>query len=311
MNAKATIVAVALVVLAFACSDDPVIGVPPNETAATTPPHLTIPAATQPTLGGPNLGISTVIEWQFIGTVIDDGEPVICPGGVMTSLPPQCQGVPVIGLDWSMVEGVETAGAVRWADFTLVGTYDGRAFELTRPPEPPPVGGEETPFSVPLPCEEPDGGWQIINAATADKDGAAVGYAQAQPEFMGNWSYRLPADAAAYSVKVFTFTGKLEEHEQAIRNIYGGPLCVSLADRSLAELEAIRSRVQEVIVSPEAGAAGIYLLNGRYGDTIDILAGTVEFYVLAADTDGQAWLEWQIGESVVSLHSLLTRVGQP
>ncbi len=308
---RTIIVAVVLMALASACSDEPVTGVAPNETAATTPPHLTTPTTTQPTFGQPNLGTSTVTEWQFIGTVIDDGQPVICPGGVMTSLPPQCQGVPVIGLDWSTVEGVETAGGVRWADFTLVGTYDGSVFDLTRPPQPPPVGGGETPFSVPLPCEEPEGGWQIINATTADKDGAAVGYAQAQPEFMGNWTYRLPADAAAYSVKVFTFTDNLEEHEQALRGIYGGPLCVSLVDHSLAELEAIRSRVKAVIVSAEAQAAGIYLSNGQYGDTIDIVTGQIEFYVLAAEAGAQGWLDSQFGQGTVMLQGRLQRVGQP
>ncbi len=306
---KTILAAAALVAFASACSDDPVFGVAPNETAATTPDHLTT-STTNVTLGEPYVGTSGVTEWRFVGTVIDDGNPLICPGGVMTSLPPQCEGVPLLGLDWSTVDWAETAGGVRWADFTLIGTYDGGAFELTRPPEPP-LWGEETPFSTPLPCEEPEGGWKIINAATADRDGAAVGYAQAQPEFMGNWSHRLPADAAAYSVKVFTFTGELVEHEQAIRNIYGGPVCVGLADHSLAELEAIRHEVQEVIVSPQAEAAGIYLMNGQYGDTIDILTGSIEFYVLAADAGGQGWLDAQFGQGVVGLHSLLTRIGQP
>ena len=319
---RQTIIAVAAVVaIASACSDDPATGVAPNETAATTPPHLTTPTTTQRTLGEPNLGTSTIAEWEFNGTVIDsptDGSEM-CPGMVLDSYPPRCSGIPVVGLDWSdvpwaeAVDGADWAPEIRgtrWASVRLVGTYDGETFALTRPPGAA-VWGEETPFSTPLPCDEPAGGWQVINEGTADRDGAAVGYAQAQPEFMGNWSHRLPADAAAYSVKVFTFTDKLDEHEQAIRDIYGGPLCVSLADRSLAELEAIRNKVKAVIVSPEAEAAGIYLLDGQYGDTIDVLAGTVEFYVLAADTDARAWLEWQIGESVVSLHSLLTRVGQP
>ncbi len=301
---------VALMAFASSCSDGPVTGVAPNETAATTPPHLTTPTTTQPDFGEPNLGPSTVTEWQFVGTVIDDGQPVICPGGVMASLPPQCEGVPVVGLDWLDIDWAETAGGVRWADLTLFGTYDGERFELTRPPEPP-LRGEETPFTVPLPCDEPEGGWQIINAATADNDGAAVGYAQAQPEFMGNWTYRLPADASVYSVKVFTFTAKLEQHQQAIGDIYGGPICVSLVRRSLAELEAIRSRVKEAIVSPEANAAGIYLMNGQYGDTIDVFTGGIEFYVLAAEAGAQGWLDAQFGQGVVGLHSLLTRIGQP
>ncbi|MEE9206379.1 MAG: hypothetical protein V3U50_05290 [Acidimicrobiia bacterium] len=301
-----------LAVVSVACSStDESFNLPPSETAATTPPHEVVTTTTtQATATAPNLGTSSVVEWEFNGTVIDDGQPVLCAGDVMTSLPPQCVGVPVIGLDWSAVDWVETAGGVRWATMRLAGTFDGERFELTRPPEPP-VVGDETPFSVPLPCEEPNGGWQIINAATADNDSPAVVYAQAQPEFMGNWVYRLPVDAAVYSVKVFTFTGNLAEHEARLREIYGGALCVSLAHRSLAELEAIRSRVKEVIVSPEAEDAGIYLANGEFGDTIDVISGTIEFYVFAAEAGAQGWLEWQFGEGVVNLHSLLQRLGQP
>ena len=244
----------------------------------------------------------TTTEWQFTGMVIDDDGPEICPGGVMDSLPPQCAGVPLDLFDWEEVTGYEEAAGVRWADLTLVGTLSDGFFRLTQPPTSPQWPPEIPSTPVPLPCDEPEGGWQVTNPSTADNLSAAVRYAQSQSEFMGNWNYR-------NMVKVFTFTGNLEQHGAALRDIYGGPLCVSLADRSLAELQAIRTQVKEAIVSDEAAGVGIHLLDGQYGDTIDVILGTVEFYVLAVEPGADDWLSRHFDSGVVKLHSLLQRVG--
>ncbi len=259
---------------------------------------------------GPPPTTSDAVEWEFTGTVIDDRQPHLCPSDVMTSLPPQCAGVPVVGLDWSEVETFETANDVRWTDLTLFGRLSDGVFYLTRPPMPPVWRGGEEDFRTPLPCPEPDGGWRVVDEATADNESAAVAYAQAHPEFLGNWTYQLPP-GTAYSVKVFTFTGNLNQHEAAIRTVYGGPLCVSLASRSLADLEAVRSQVKEVIVTAEAEAAGIHLANGAYGDTVDIFNGTIEFHVLAAEDRAQEWLDAQFGLNTVVLYSRLQRNAQP
>ena len=64
-------------------------------------------------------------------------------------------------------------------------------------------------------------------------------------------------DPAAFVLNV-TFTGDPAEHEAALREIYGGPLCVSGAERSAAELEAIVAGLGVVLGSAEAEAAGIY-----------------------------------------------------
>ena len=252
----------------------------------------------------------TTTEWQFTGLVIDDQGTKMCPESVMDSRPPQCVGVPIDFFDWTEISEYEEAAGVRWVDVTLVGTLsDDGVFRLTQPPISPQWPPEIPSTPIPLPCEEPEDGWRIINPATADNITPAVQYAQAQPEFMGNWNYRLPDGAVANSVKVFTFSGNLAGHEAALRNVYGGPLCVSLADRSLAELEAIRNQVKEAIVSEEAAGVGIHLLNGQYGDTIDVILGTVEFNVLAAEPGAGDWLSRHFDEGVVNLHSLLQRVG--
>ena len=299
-----------LITVGTACSSsEPFLNVPPSETAATTPPHeVASTTTTRLSEVTPELGVPGIVEWQYVGTVIDAGEPILCSPVVLLSLPPQCGGVPVVGLDWSAVDWSDSEQGVTWADLTLIGTFDGREFELTRPPAPP-VRREETPVVFPLPCDEPPGGWQVINPATADNESAAVVYAQAQPEFMASWTHRLPSDAAVYSVKVYTFTDRLEEHEQAIRDFFGDALCVGRAHRSLGELEAIRSQVKQVLISPEAKAAGIYLVNGGFSNTIDGRSGTIEVHVFAAEAGAQGWLDWQFGEGVVNLHSRLQRVG--
>jgi hypothetical protein len=60
-------------------------------------------------------------------TVLDDGGgPEACLGGVMTSLPPQCGGTPLVGWDWADHEGEhETQAGVRWGGLLLTGPYDG------------------------------------------------------------------------------------------------------------------------------------------------------------------------------------------
>ncbi len=47
-------------------------------------------------------------------------------------------------------------------------------------------------------------------------------------------------------VLVVLFTGDLERHEQELRAIWGGALCVAGAERSDAELDAIQQEVSEV-----------------------------------------------------------------
>lgn len=54
-----------------------------------------------------------------------DDQVRLCLGGVMDSLPPQCEGVPVIGWSWEDVEGEESSGGVSWGEYHVVGTYDG------------------------------------------------------------------------------------------------------------------------------------------------------------------------------------------
>ncbi len=65
-------------------------------------------------------------------TVLDDGSgPELCLGAVMTSLPPQCDGLPVAGWSWPAA-GTERASGVTWGSFVVVGRYEGRRFVFER-----------------------------------------------------------------------------------------------------------------------------------------------------------------------------------
>lgn len=67
------------------------------------------------------------------GLALDDGGgEVLCPGPVMESAPPQCDGVPMVGFDWSTVPPVAVSSA-RWGDAVVRGTWDGATFTVTEP----------------------------------------------------------------------------------------------------------------------------------------------------------------------------------
>jgi hypothetical protein len=214
-------------------------------------------------------------------------------------------------LDWADVPWVEEAQGVRWAKMRLVGTFDGTRFTLIGNPEPVRYRGEEEPSDTTPPCPEPGEGWVIVDPATAENEAAAVEYARAQPSFLGNWTHRLPSGSAAYSVKVFTFAERADEHRSRLREIYGGPLCVAGTPYSYLELDAIRREVREVLVTDEARDAGIYAMatdgSGRYAgvDTVDVRKVRVEVRVFAAEPRAQEWLDARFGEGIVAIFSQL------
>ncbi|MBM3696234.1 MAG: hypothetical protein FJW79_09920, partial [Actinobacteria bacterium] len=156
----------------------------PAATTATTEPATTAPPVTTTT------AVPALTEWVFQGPVLDKQGvgPQLCMV-VQESLPPQCQGMPVIGLDWADIPWAESAGDTTWAEARLVGYFDGETLTLSRAPaEPEPVEWvEENPFATP--CPEPDGGWVVTDPALATQDAfeAARRYAEAQADYAALW----------------------------------------------------------------------------------------------------------------------------
>jgi hypothetical protein len=232
---------------------------------------------------------------------------------VMESYPPQCGsgGIEVVGWDWTGLEGRETEAGVTWGMYVVTGTYDGTRFTITQPPSlhvPPEPSREPPPAATP--CPPPPDGWGVVDPATATEEArnAAVAYAAAQPDYAAVWvdSSMNPAHTMKESelnadtlwmlsdptklILNVRFTGDLERHERALRTVWGGALCVSLGERTAAELEDLRVRLHEELVP--------------LGSLVDEFAGQVHLEVIV-DDGLQAELEKRYGPGLVRVSAAL------
>jgi hypothetical protein len=215
------------------------------------------------------------------------------------SNPPQCGGVPLENWDWNRVEGEKRgdgsgwgAGETIWGEYHLTGTYAGDAFTVitTRPPEPPEK--EEPGDPIDTPCREPAGGWAPVDperSSQRDFDRAAD-IAEAEPDFGGLWvdyydGHRLILNVA--------FTASLDRHERELRELWGGPLCLSKRNRSHADLDEIQREV--------SARAELDVL----WSSVDVTTGTVEIGVVAVDAATLAEIDDRYAEGVVEIDAQL------
>ena len=89
------------------------------------------------------------------------------------------------------------------------------------------------------------------------------------------------------------FTGDLERHEQALRAIWGGALCVTSAERTWAELEGLRAALHDEL--------------DPLGSSVDERAGQVYMQVILEE-ELQAKLDQRYGAGLVRVEELLTPV---
>lgn len=252
-------------------------------------------------------------RYTATATVLESPEhgPQLC-AGTQDSYPPQCGGPDIVGWDWDDVPVKESANGTTWGDYTVVGTWDGTALTLTEPPTEP--GWDEPPDDadrLATRCPAPEGGWQVVDRATATDAGmqAAIEHARSQPDVGGVWveqsinpaSREAQPDETAMNdptrlVLNVTFTGDLERHEDELRARWGGALCVSGAAASMADLEVIRREVEE-----EVGRRMTY-------SSIDEVTGRIEVGVYA-DDGLQARFDERYGEGVVLVGPMLRPVG--
>ncbi len=234
-------------------------------------------------------------RYTVTATVLESPEhgPQLCLGGVLESYPPQCGGPDVVGLDWADVDSEESANGTTWGEYGLTGTWDGDALTLTEPPAPP--ERVEPDHSVDIfasPCEPPAGGWTVVDAATATERDmqAAISYARARAEHAGVWLDSLsdvaeerPFDPTDVVLNA-RFTGDLESHEAQLRRLWGGPLCVTFADRPLDELNAVARRLHDDLDAISSGA--------------DEITGVVTVTVPVADEQLRAEIRAEYGDFV-------------
>ena len=241
-------------------------------------------------------GTATVLESPEHG-------PELCVGGQADSLPPQCGGVPLVGWDWAAVDGEERVRGTTWGAYTVVGRYDGEVLEVVdvRPPKPP----DRRQVDLSTPCDEPDGGWPVDAARSSEdalQDAARV--ARAEPDFAAFWvDHQAPPDESgvgAHTVLNVAFTGDLPRHEQDLRAVWGGALCVVEHPRSLAELQ----RAQDELVGGVAAELGLTMTHAG----VDEPGGVVDLGVVAATDEQRAALAERYGDGVVVLQPGLVPV---
>lgn len=246
-------------------------------------------------------------RYEATTTVLEDADgPELCLGGVLDSLPPQCGGVPVDGWSWADVDGEESVGGTTWGEFQVVGTYDGERFTLIDAGAPEPYPAEEGDrFAVP--CHEPQGGWiDIDRSMTGENDRiAAMRVAEDIRAYAGAWiSYvEQPIDDEAPGAYVVTiaFTGDPGVHEDVIREAWGGPLCLTSAEHTFAELR----RAQRDLGDGNAERLGLEM---TWSD-IDVMKNRVELGVVVFDPSKQSALDEEYGAGVVHVEPALRLVG--
>ncbi|MET8338371.1 hypothetical protein [Streptosporangium canum] len=92
------------------------------------------------------------------------------------------------------------------------------------------------------------------------------------------------------------FTGDPAVHEPAIREVWGGALCLSRARHTVAELRALQERAQKEI-------------KGMYSASADERAGHVGLGVWVATPELQHQVDEKYGRGLVVLEGFLTPAG--
>lgn len=262
--------------------------------------------------GGPSTPVPTTAapagpaRYQATGTVLESPAhgPELC-FAVQESLPPQCGGLPLAGWDWAAVEGEEAAGGTTWGDYRVTGTYDGTTFTVTDPPVAATAGGGG--FSgLSTPCSEPHNGYldREPARATPERLDQAIALARSHDNLGGVWlddpSQPRPdgSTRSGHLVLNVSFTGDLEDRQAELEAAWGGFVCVSRAEHTLAELQAVQA---EVTASPPAGAT---VLSSAVSEPDNV----VELTVVLATPQLQADLDARFGPGTVEVDGALRPV---
>ena len=267
--------------------------------------------STVPPVSGPDpspSGSPAAVELIGSGTVLDSGDgPELCLGAIAASLPPQCGGPKVLGWNWKAVRGERSTASTTWGSYVVIGTFDGTSFTLTRPavtpekydgpalPDPHPEPGDR--FATP--CPAPDGGWRPVDPARTNERTMSRTFRAAQrlPGFADLWvdqSVNSSTEPSAMNdptglVVNVRVTGDVDAAQAALRETWGGALCVTKARRSQAELRRIQARMTDLPGMLSAGS-------GR--DVVDV-------DVFYDDGALQDRMDRRYGAGVVRVHSAL------
>lgn len=232
----------------------------------------------------------TTLTGQGVIRQLDDDPPVVCFGPVAEAYPPECEGPLILGLDWEEMPNQRESQNVRWGQARVVGTYDGQAFTLSRPPMPPafPVesdGGIGLNPYAQL-CTEPfdDGGedWDGMSqeAETARREAARILEGRS-----GYVSSYMTEGRSVLNVLVVPGTD-LVALRSDLREVWGGGLCVQSRkapprDEVYAAMDALgRASLPELYswsAAPEGGLNVEVLLADD--ETVNAVHQVVSAYV--------------------------------
>ena len=280
-------------------------GSPPAVAGA--PPSAGVETPTAPTDQRNLVAEGYAGRYRAAVSVLEDAQhgPQLCY--VMAeSLPPQCGGPDVLGWDWSAVPFEAVAGT-SWGSYDVVGTFTDGAFTLTEPalardPHADPSGTLVDEGRFATPCPTPAGGWVPPDPARATDEAlqAAQGVAAEAPGFAGLWIDQQLAgapiteengnDPQRVVLNVGT-TGDVPELDAALREVWGGSLCVSTAARSEADLLSVQAALRD--------------FPGAVSSTPDPATGAVELAVVHGTREQQQALDEQFGAGAVRLSSQL------
>lgn len=233
-------------------------------------------------------------------TVLDDGDgPELCHA-VAESFPPQCQGLPMADWAWADHPEHEDQSGVKWGSYALTGTFDGTTFAVTEAiPAAMYDALNEEPEPLPgTPCEPPEGGWGVVDAARATPEAMDATFTEASrlPGFAGTWMDQSQDPSATNDptrvIINVAVTEDVEAAEATLRETWGGALCVSPARYTEAELNAISMELQRL--------PGVLTTSGA--------ADVVQVEVLYDDGSLQAWADEEYGEGRVEITSALQPV---
>ena len=305
-----SLAAAALLILASGCGTETGSN-DTDDTAGDDPtPTRTADAGPMPTEVPPPLGKVTAS-----GTVMDRGEPQLCLGAVAESYPPQCGGPPITNWDWSTIAASDYTreGEVRWGEFNVVGRYDGTSFTLDQAtPWTPGAGGINPDLDqFKTPCPEPDGGWGVVDETKVDRqaleavmtraaqlDGYAVAWLDTSrdtrtPEQVDKDAAAGREDPSLYIINV-AVTDDVAGAEDELRDLWGGGLCVSRAEHTEDERQAIADELNKL---PGISSSGSGVAH-------------VDVSVLWDDGSLQAWADQKYGPGLVRITSLMTPVAR-
>jgi hypothetical protein len=278
-----------------------------------------------PPAASPTAALPAVGPVRAVATVLDEGDgAMLCLGGVAYSLPPQCSGPTVADWDWAEHPEAEAASGVTWGGYTMMGQWDGTTFTPTEVRETSPGDWPEEDVTALFAsrCTEPDGGWVPLDPATTTGDALSAAHrvAETLPDYAISWGDQtinprwqeaqdlhegggppsLEIEQAMndprYTILNVGVTDDVSRAEAAVREVWGGPLCVTRFGNTHARLREVAKELRD--------------LPGGLGSGYGSISNTVEISVIHDDGSIQAWADEQYGEGVVTVTSALEPVEQ-